>query len=172
MDVSRREDDDYGTMIIKVHQNEDYDDVNNSYSSKNSKKAKKNTTSGDYLTISHQPGQAMKATEQFKMPVDNKNSLKWTVGGDDGDDGGIFGSPFNTGNSAKTRNKSDVSKSIHIKAMKRTQPSIIPEEYEPYSTGHWSRHNYTNPHAAALQSSTQSSFINIKKEVEREFNMY
>ena len=53
MDVSRREDDDYGTMIIKVHQNEDYDDVNNSFSSKNSKKAKKNKASGDYLTISH-----------------------------------------------------------------------------------------------------------------------
>ena len=52
--------------------------------------------------------------------------------------------------------------------MKKTHTSIIPEVYEPYSTGKWS----INPHAAAVHNSTNSSFANVKKEIEREFNMY
>ena len=53
--------------------------------------------------------------------------------------------------------------------MKKTHTSIIPEEYEPYSTGKWS---VMNPHAAALANSTNSSFALVKREIEREFNMY
>ena len=50
----------------------------------------------------------------------------------------------------------------------KTHTSIIPEEYEPYSTGKWS----VNPHAAALLNSSTNSFANVKREIEREFNMY
>ena len=110
------------------------------------------------------------SNSQYKMPQDGgANALKWINVHEDEGEGGIFG---NKGSKKKHRRNQGLSQSIHLQAMKRTQPSIIPEEYEPYSTGHWSRHNYGNPHAAAIQSSTQSSFINIKKEVEREFNMY
>jgi len=54
--------------------------------------------------------------------------------------------------------------------MKGTHTSIIPEVYEPHSTGKWS----VSPHAAAvhLANSTNSSFYNVKKDIEREFNMY
>ena len=63
---------------------------------------------------------------------------------------------------------SSLSNSIHLKTMKTTHTSIIPEEYEPYSTGRWS----VNPHAAAIQNQTSSSFAQIKREIEREYNMY
>ena len=63
-----------------------------------------------------------------------------------------------------------VGRSIHLQVMKKTHTSIIPEEYEPYSTGKWS----VNPHAAAaaIANSTNSSFAHVKREIEREFNMY
>lgn len=68
----------------------------------------------------------------------------------------------------KWRRNEQFSKSIHLQAMKQTHTSIILEEYEPYSTGKWSMH----PHAAALGNTTQSSFISIKNDIEKEYSMY
>lgn len=66
--------------------------------------------------------------------------------------------------SDKKRNR--MNKSIHLQAMQKTHTSIIPEEYEPYSTGKWS----INPHAMSIQNQTGSSFA--REQIEREYNMY
>ena len=64
--------------------------------------------------------------ETYKMPVEDNNTIGNAVS-----------------NAAKwlnagIRTSDNVSKSMHLQAMKTTHPSIIPEEFEPYSTGRWS----------------------------------
>ncbi len=54
-----------------------------------------------------------------------------------------YNSSETTGDAA--RNK--FNKSIYLQTMQKTHTSIIPEEYEPYSTGKWSS---LNPHAMAI----------------------
>ena len=78
------------------------------------------------------------------------------------------GRNINRAHQKTTSAGASINKSIHMQIMKKTHTSIIPEEYEPYSTGKWS----VNPHAAALATSTNSSFAHVKREIEREFNMY
>lgn len=87
----------------------------------------------------------------FRMPKPQRvrNSQEWNT------------------NTVQYRNKNNnVKKSVHLKiGMQRTHNSIIPEEYEPYSTGRISMAK-----GSTIQTST--SFNKIKKEIAKEYNMY
>ena len=65
-----------------------------------------------------------------------------------------------------TRNMA-AKQSVHLKIMnqKNKNSSIIPEEYEPYSTGRWS----INPHSSIK---TNRGFMKIKDDIAKEYNMY
>ena len=74
---------------------------------------------------------------------------------------------WNTSSVQYTKKNNNVKKSVHLKIMQmqRTHNSIIPEEYEPYSTGRISMAK-----GSTIQTST--SFKKIKQEIAKEYNMY
>ena len=57
--------------------------------------------------------------------------------------------------------------SVHLKILNANSmhSPIIPEEYEPYSTGRWS----INPHSSVK---TTRGFMKIRDDIAKEYNMY